>query len=565
MQRVSKPYESLKICLESKVDGTQRKEEKGPRGLKEMEKVKQVSSIQPITRIRATPPVLLNSFSREGQTKSQVKCSTNISLTNNPNNNKNNRTNETEKIHTKENKENKENKGKGETMTETLDNIEQEINCDRGTGTISLYQMLGEGSYGSVYLATDKEGNKMAVKCIKIEAITGLPNILEASIMSTIRHPNLARSIRTYSDAKHLFILQELAHSDLSKYTRHNTSVKTGIKKIPFDLLRKWCFELAQAVSCLHGQGIVHADIKSNNVLLFFLTSNTDEKYLNVRLSDFTLAVKEWSPQCKWYHTVCTSTHRAPECFLGEGWDYPLDIWSLACTFYEIAYNTLLFPYQTDNFGKKVKKSLLRVKMLACIRDWSSKHPLGKQEYQDEKDSNQTGRDVSKNPVDFIKARSLPSGLGSDYDLFNDLLGRMLLPASKRINIQQVLQHPFFARSGLSKVSQYYTVSTSPKTIEEKELRRIERYVAMYTEDVSVGKLALELYSRCLSIKQLTEHIKAMACVFLAYKLFDLLEKISEKLASILTGGIENDNLLEAERIICNHLSYRLHKAASLV
>ena len=66
-------------------------------------------------------------------------------------------------------------------------------------------QKLGEGSYGSVFKCSDENGNAYAVKCIKMND-TGIPNILENSIMMTIFHPHLNTAFQIHIDANKLYI-----------------------------------------------------------------------------------------------------------------------------------------------------------------------------------------------------------------------------------------------------------------------------------------------------------------------------------------------------------------------
>ena len=222
-------------------------------------------------------------------------------------------------------------------------------------------EKLGEGSYGSVYRCCNENGNCFAVKCIKSND-TGIPNILETSIMKTIFHPNLNTAVHIHTSPSETHIFQKLAKTDLSRYTRKNK------KNISFSTLKRWSFEIVQGLACLHRQNIVHADIKASNVLLF------EDK--SVKLGDFTLSVlvkdsyssisknqhsfsaNNTQPRKKFTHKVCTYSHRPPECWFDQGWSYPLDIWSLGCTLFEIAYGKLLFPSQGKITNKESKEEV---------------------------------------------------------------------------------------------------------------------------------------------------------------------------------------------------------------
>ena len=85
---------------------------------------------------------------------------------------------------------------------------------------------------------------------------------METSIMSIIHHPYLQKAISVHASPKMLYIISELATSDLSRYLRLKENLPSPT------LLRKWSFYLLQAVACLHRKDIIHGDIKASNILL---------------------------------------------------------------------------------------------------------------------------------------------------------------------------------------------------------------------------------------------------------------------------------------------------------
>lgn len=403
--------------------------------------------------------------------------------------------------------------------------------------------LLGHGSYGDVFLATDETGKKVAVKCCKMDS-SGIPNILETSIMSSMVHPHINRSLRIQASNTKLYIIQELAQTDLAEYTRRGK----GDHKPTISELRYWCFCIAQAVDALHKENIIHADIKASNVLLY--------KDGSVRLTDFTLSTKKWDTREKFTHNVCTCTHRPLECFLRRPWDESLDIWSLGCTFYEIAYGEHLFPYQgncdkdiikdnqisSDEARKRVKdaKTRLRNRSINAIIDWSSRGPNPPTSYEI--------IGVTQYPIDF-----LPFVLCSDYknpemSVFNDLLCQMLIvDPSRRPTIGEVLSHPFFIDM---KSPIYLSIKRPVNTISLGEQARVSRYIENYTSNPKIQSLALILYRRCNNLTHISEHIKAVACTWISSKLIvGYPPKVS----------LPPHQLLSTERDICHNLEFMLH------
>lgn len=430
-------------------------------------------------------------------------------------------------------------------------------------------QKLGEGSYGSVFKCSDENGNTYAVKCIKMND-TGIPNILENSIMMTISHPHLNTALKIHTDAEKLYIFQNLAKTDLAKYTRkqmkrEDNKQQLVSKKLPFNshitpaLLKKWSYSLVQAIACLHRQKIIHADVKANNVLLF-----EDQE---VKLGDFTLAVKVWNQAYTtgggkkdsaeslsaddadkssiFYHRVCTYSHRPPECWFRKGWSFPLDIWSLGCTLFEIAYGRLLFPSQ-GKITDKESKTMVYKKAVNCLLDWAKNGPNAS--------SSPKWIDAFRmhQGIDYKKA-TLPSSFSNpEYREFNKLILWMLkIDPLQRPTIDEILRHEYFENL----TSLPYTIkSTAPKIINRKEQQRLAKYLDRYVDNFQVKNLSVELYGRCNSLKGISEQLKIATCVWIAEKLVRIRPK---------ENGLPRSLIHKSERRICQHLSFRLHTSVS--
>ena len=430
-------------------------------------------------------------------------------------------------------------------------------------------EKLGEGSYGCVYRCCNDSGECFAVKCIQTNE-TGIPNILESSIMKTIVHPNLNAAIHIHTSPSEIHIFQKLAKTDLARHTRKID------KLISPRSLKRWSFEIVQGLACLHRQFIIHADVKASNVLLF-----EDQ---SVKLGDFTLSVmvkdpyseklgyvtdtlklgyktdtlklgehrdatslsaNDSSPRKLFNHRVCTYSHRPPECWFGEGWSYPLDIWSLGCTLFEIAYGKLLFPSQGRITDRESKEKVYD-RAMRCMVDWSKNGPnshytpkwIQSVEFLEEKDYNK---------ATFPSAFKRP-----EYRLFNQLVLCMLrIDPIQRPTIDQILKHEYF--QGLRPQS-YKIVSTPCKVLLSKDRRRIVRFMEAI-KNSEVRNLALELYSRCSSLKSISETLKMATCLWISSKLNRV--KPDDR-------GLSTRLILESERKLCEYLSFRLHISSSI-
>lgn len=276
----------------------------------------------------------------------------------------------------------------------------------------TVIKKLGEGGYGSVYLTKAADGEELAVKELEVKE-KGFPSLIEAYIMSAISHPNLVHAIEIVAEQDKCFIYQPLAKCDLGHFCRKKRNLPSP------STLREWSFSLVQAIACLHQQGIVHGDVKGSNVLLF----NND-----IKLTDFGLSQKIWDEKPSF--RCCTSTHRPLEIWLGKEWDFSIDIWSLGCTLYEIAYGEYLIPYQGKDGDTKM---MIKERFIAALEEFAK-------------------MTSQKIPYFYTKkrVRFYPPYFrhNPEYSAFNDLIFSLVrMDPYERPTIFEILRHPFFQSS----------------------------------------------------------------------------------------------------------------------
>ncbi|KAF9311904.1 hypothetical protein BGZ91_006691 [Linnemannia elongata] len=118
-------------------------------------------------------------------------------------------------------------------------------------------------------------------------------------------------------------------------------------KQFGEDVVRFWIAELCSALTHLHSQGIVHRDIKPDNVLL-------DEKG-HAHLTDFNIGCKLTAEKPFLTSQSGTVAYMAPEVFGRHGYGTSVDWWAVGVLFYECIYNKR--PFQTENISD-LKKAI---------------------------------------------------------------------------------------------------------------------------------------------------------------------------------------------------------------
>lgn len=216
---------------------------------------------------------------------------------------------------------------------------------------------IESGSHGSIYKASNDDGDNFAVKLIDCKD-RSISRLIESSIMLAIKHPYINSAYFVYFVNPNLMIFQKNYYSDVHEYLKTN-NIHENIKI-------KWCNSLILATGFLHDNNIIHGDIKAKNVLV-------DNINLEIKLSDFSLSLITIDNQ-EYKHKVSTFTHVPIECLLSTGWSFPLDIWGLGCTLYEFRYSISLFPFQSTtrnlDWNNKDEISLLHKRHINCIYDW---------------------------------------------------------------------------------------------------------------------------------------------------------------------------------------------------
>ncbi len=380
-------------------------------------------------------------------------------------------------------------------------------NVRKNINTITLDKQLGKGSFGTVYLCHDENNNKLAVKCIKTKDY-GVPSLSEASIMSVIRHPNISMALKIHATPQKLYIVQELAISDLRVYRLNNN--------ISEDLCCEWIHMMLQGVSCLHRYNIIHGDIKAGNILVY--SGN------RIKISDFTLSTDEKWPN---KHKPCTPTHRPLEVWLGYEWNKSVDIWSLGCTIFELIYGKSLFISQgTDQ-------------SINAIIDWYNYLPVKHKHYE---------LNTKHRVCCFHYSFNLPDSFNTSIHI-NKLILSMLMVNSKRPSIEVFLNNALFSSYSIIPST---IITSTPTFLPIKKETKIRKYLSKFNKDSISLELAYDLYSRLIGLINVDDKIKMVTCSWISHKI------IKRQNIALNILPFELYEILQMERTICDHLSYRL-------
>lgn len=175
---------------------------------------------------------------------------------------------------------------------------------------------LGEGSTSQVFLATDLEsGQHVAIKkmnLLKQQRSELLIN--ETATMKYYKHPNIVKMYNSYLVNDELWlVLEYLRGGALTDIVTSMSMTEPQIATV--------CLQCLQALAFLHGEGIIHRDIKSDSILL-----GSDG---SVKITDFGFCAQVMPDVPKRRSLVGTPYWLSPEIITRQPYGLETDIWSL--------------------------------------------------------------------------------------------------------------------------------------------------------------------------------------------------------------------------------------------
>ncbi len=194
---------------------------------------------------------------------------------------------------------------------------------------------IGSGTFGVVYNVTNKHGKTFALKKFPKETEIDLGALREISILKMF-HGNqegIMGLIDIIMNKNQVGIIMPCYSLDLYKAIKDKILTKDNRRNITLQLLKSLAF--------LKRNGILHRDIKPDNILL-------DKNFIPI-LADYSLS-KVFRGMCKnGSHTgrIATVTYRAPEVVAKKPYGFPADTWSLGVVLYEM-YTQKQLPVNKD-------------------------------------------------------------------------------------------------------------------------------------------------------------------------------------------------------------------------
>jgi cyclin-dependent kinase len=197
-------------------------------------------------------------------------------------------------------------------------------------------EILGQGAYGKVYKGQDlRTGQIVALKkALASSEEEGIPptSLREISILKSISECEFIVKLldvvntKTKTGKGILYIVFQYLDFDLKAFMISTKGKGNGLSN---KLAKEFCFQLLIGIKFCHQKGIMHRDLKPQNLLI--------ENGVKLKIADFGLSRNFCIPIGKFTHEVVTLWYRSPEILLGaKCYSTPIDIWSIGCILAEM-------------------------------------------------------------------------------------------------------------------------------------------------------------------------------------------------------------------------------------
>eukprot|EP00035_Acanthoeca_spectabilis_P007578 m.138434 g.138434 ORF g.138434 m.138434 type:complete len:612 (-) comp14001_c0_seq9:437-2272(-) len=212
--------------------------------------------------------------------------------------------------------------------------------CKQTVGGYALNWILGEGAFSTVWKAIGPTNKSVIVKCVEVlpryQAKGEGRYLSEAEVMRRAHHPRIVQLIDSWVTAESTFLVMEyLPDGDLFN------ALDEGVVS-PEQSMEYMC-QAAQGLEYLHTEGIVHNDLKLENMLI---------GPEGIKLCDFGLSGLIGEIR----HGIAqgTSAYMAPELLsIKEDQSYVLspafDIWSFGIVLYAVVFASIPWEEATKN------------------------------------------------------------------------------------------------------------------------------------------------------------------------------------------------------------------------
>ena len=283
-------------------------------------------------------------------------------------------------------------------------------------------RLIGQGAFGKVNLGLNVlTGRVVAIKSFNKSNLNSNSENMkkikyETNLMKKLNHPNITKILELFEDKEYILIIMEYINGgNLFSFLKKHRKVSEKTAKLLYR-------QIILGIKYMHQQGIVHRDIKLENILI--------DLNNNIKICDFGIGRVLSSPEQPLFDQCGTPMYIAPEillCSKEKGYKgFPVDIWSSGIVLYILLSGTL--PFSFKNSSSSLSES---------------------------NESNLSEDNNNNTELQYSIINKEPKAIENISKEAEDLLKKILKKnPEKRITCEEILNHPWM--KGISDTNKYH-------------------------------------------------------------------------------------------------------------
>ena len=216
---------------------------------------------------------------------------------------------------------------------------------------IILLNYIDSGCFAEIYLSKKQDSDmlyatkKIDLKYISVEPLFKTHLNSEINFLKEMNHNNIIKLYDVKVTKENIYLIMEYCNGGSLKKALNNYKQKYG-KPFTEDIVQYLMKQILTAVEYLHKRGIIHRDLKLENILLKYDNNNENEQNnLNffmsqIKIIDFNIS----SRAQKFEKNIVKKENEEFESNIYETVDEKVDIWYLGLLCYEMLTGEKLFP-----------------------------------------------------------------------------------------------------------------------------------------------------------------------------------------------------------------------------
>lgn len=226
--------------------------------------------------------------------------------------------------------------------------IERALPADCWIGPYKLLELIGEGGFGSVYLAEQSEPVRRAVALKIIKAGMDTRQVIarfeaERQALAMMDHPNIARVLDAGAtgSGRPYFVMELVRGDSITKYCDQ--------ERLPLHRRLELFGDICLAVQHAHQKGVIHRDLKPSNVLVTVADGRPIPKVIDFGIAKATSSrLTDRTMFTDLHQLIGTPEYMSPEQAEGSGVDIDTrsDVYSLGVLLFELLTGSTPFDHQ---------------------------------------------------------------------------------------------------------------------------------------------------------------------------------------------------------------------------